>query len=278
VTISVGPLLVDKVAIVTGGGGGMGGGISRAFGVHGAKVIVAEIDPALADETVRDIVAANGTASAVVADVRIAQDCDRVVASALDLHGRVDVLVNNVGHFVFPGKPFHETAEHEWQAIYETNLLHVLRMTHRVLPHMVEQRAGCVINVSTVEAFRSVPNMAVYGAFKAGVSHFTKCIAIDYGIHGIRANDIAPDLTQTRQIPYDRWLAPGDWEKVPVWVPVGRFGTPDDAGGIAVFLASDHASFLTGTTIHMDGGSLAAGGWFRTKRGNRVWTNRPYDP
>ena len=119
--------------------------------------------------------------------------------------------------------------------------------------------------------------MAANKAFKSGITAFTRSIAIDYGRFGIRVNAIAPDLTETLQVPYSRWLKPEEEALIPMWVPVGRFGTPEDLAGVALFLASDLSAFVTGTTIHADGGSLAAGGWFRRAEDDR-WTNRPRHP
>jgi NAD(P)-dependent dehydrogenase (short-subunit alcohol dehydrogenase family) len=200
------------------------------------------------------------------------------VGHTLDTYGQVDILVNNVGHYLFAGKPFHQSTEEEWDALYQVNLLHVLRMTRAVLPPMIERGAGgSIVNVSTVEAFRGIPHQAVYGAFKAAVAHFTTSLAVEVGGHGIRVNDIAPDVSRSEQVPYERWLSKEDWEKVPDWVPLGRLGGPEDAGGVAVFLASELSSFITGTTVHLDGGTLAAGGWYRTRHPPRQWTNRPRD-
>jgi NAD(P)-dependent dehydrogenase (short-subunit alcohol dehydrogenase family) len=150
-------------------------------------------------------------------------------------------------------------------------------VTHAVLPGMVDRgRGGSIINVSTVEAFRGKPHSAVYAAYKGAVTQFTKSLALEVGRHGIRVNAVAPDLTETLQVPYERWVQPDQQHLISTWVPVGRFGTADDQAGVALFLASDLGAFVTGTTIHADGGSLAAGGWFRTDRGG--WTNRPLAP
>jgi NAD(P)-dependent dehydrogenase (short-subunit alcohol dehydrogenase family) len=116
----------------------------------------------------------------------------------------------------------------------------------------------------------------VYSAFKAGITGFTKSLAVEYAAHGIRVNAIAPDVTETLQVPYSTWLRDGEARMVPAWVPVGRFGTPADIAGVAVFLASELAAFVTGTTVHADGGTFAAGGWFPTEEGG--WTNRPRRP
>jgi 2-hydroxycyclohexanecarboxyl-CoA dehydrogenase len=269
-------LLADKVAIVTGGGGGIGRGIAERFATEGARVVVAEIDPARTEETVATVDDAGGTALGVVADVRDDDEVRRITERALEEFGHIDVLVNNVGHYGGGRKPFHESDRDEWLDLYRVNLEHVLLCTRAVLPHMVERGSGAIVNLSTIEAFRGIPTRAVYGAFKAGVTGFTKSLALEYAPHGVRVNAIAPDVTETPQVPYSRWVKPEDEHLVPIWVPLGRFGTPHDLAGVAVFLSSDLSEFVTGTTVHADGGTFAAGGWFRTEEGG--WTNRPRRP
>ena len=276
-----GPLLAGKVAIVTGGGGGIGRGISEAFAAHGAAVVVIDHDHARAHETVEAIDAGDGQGRgrALVADVRDPDIGPRAVSEALDGFGRLDVLVNNVGHFLFPGRPFVDGTEDEWHELYAVNLLHVLRLTQAALGPMIDQgHGGSIINVTTVEAFRGIPHHAVYAACKAGVTQFGRSLALDVGRHGIRVNDLAPDVTHSLQLPYDRWLSADDQERIPSWVPLGRLGQPRDAAGAALFLASELGAFVTGTTIHCDGGTHAAGGWYRSTNEERGWTNRPRDP
>lgn len=274
-----GPLLDGRVAIVTGGAGGIGRAITELFAAHGAAVVVADIDEERTAATVEAVVAAGGTALAAVGDITEPDAAPAVVASTLAAHGQIDVVVNNVGHFVFPGRPFVESTPGEWAELYRVNLDHVLRMTHAALPTMIERGAGgSIINLTTVEAFRGIPQHPVYAAFKAGVTQFGRSLALDVGRHGIRVNDIAPDVTRSRQLPYERWLTEDDEARIPTWVPIGRLGEPHDTAGAALFLASDLGAFVTGTTIHCDGGTYAAGGWYPTDRGNRGWTNRPIDP
>lgn len=271
-------LLTDKVAVVTGGGGGIGRGISEAFAAHGARVVVVDIDGERARDTVDAIRSRDGDAGAraEVVDVREPEQVTALRRSVLDEHGRIDVLVNNVGHYLYRGLRFLDSDEEHWDALYAVNLRHVFLCTKAFAPSMVERQSGNVITVSTVEAFRGIPDQVVYSAFKAGITQFTKSLALDLGNDGVRVNAIAPDLTETIQVPYSRWVAPEHRDLIPSWVPVGRFGTPDDIAGVAVFLASDLSTFVTGTTVHADGGSLAAGGWYRTRRGG--WTNRPLEP
>ena len=146
-----------------------------------------------------------------------------------------------------------------------------------MLPVLLDQGdGGSIVNVSTIEAFRAIPTRAVYSAFKAGITGLTRSLAVEYGRHRIRVNAIAPDVTETLQVPYSRWVGEDQQHLIPAWVPAGRFGTPYDTAGVALFLASDLSSFVTGTTIHADGGTLASSGWFPTEEGG--WTNRPRHP
>jgi NAD(P)-dependent dehydrogenase (short-subunit alcohol dehydrogenase family) len=266
-------LLADKIAVVTGGGGGIGRGITERFAAEGARVLVVDNDAGRATEAAS---AAGNDALACVVDVRDRDSGETIVGTALDRFGRVDVLVNNVGHYGGGRKQFHESTDGEWDALYRVNLAHVFQCSRAVLPVMLGQGGGGIINVSTIEAFRAIPTRAVYSAFKSGITGFTRSLAVEYARHAIRVNAIAPDVTETLQVPYSKWLGPGEEELIPQWVPLGRFGQPNDVAGVAVFLASDLSTFVTGTTIHVDGGTFASGGWFPTEEGG--WTNRPRRP
>ncbi len=267
-------LLEDKVAIVTGGGGGIGRGISEAFAAHGAKVIVAERDEGRARETVLAIEKSGGRAHACIVDVCDVEQVEELTETVLREFGRVDTLVNNVGDFLGLVKPFVQSAEEEWEALYSINFKHMLYCTHAIVPHMLERGGGgCIVNISTIEAFRGIPNCAVYSAFNSAITGFTKSLALELGPEKIRVNAIAPETTETLQVRPSRWIREENQHRVPYWIPLGRFGSPDDAAGCAVFLASELSSWVTGTTIHLDGGALAAGGFYRVPGG--AWTNLP---
>jgi len=266
--------LDGRVAIVTGGGGGIGRGMVERFAAEGASVVFAEIDADRARETQA---AVGERVVAVVCDVREAEVADALVVAACDNFGRVDVLVNNVGHFGGRRAAFHEQTDAEWDDLYRVNLAHVFACSRAVLPLLVAQGdGGSIVNVSTIEAFRAMPTRAVYSAFKAAITGFTRSLAVESARYGIRVNAIAPDVTESLQVPYAKWVGADDRHLIPTWVPLGRFGRPDDIAGVALFLASGLSGFVTGTTVHADGGTFAAGGWFPTEAGG--WTNRPRRP
>jgi 2-hydroxycyclohexanecarboxyl-CoA dehydrogenase len=264
-----------QVAVVTGGALGIGGGISRRLAAAGAHVVIADINAAAADATRDEIVSAGGRCTVVVGDVRDRETVPAVTETALGLaDSRIDILVNNVGDFRPAAKTFLHSTEEQWQTLYELNLLHVLRMCHAVLPSMVNRGRGAIVNNATVEAFRGIPYAAVYAAFNAGVVAFTRSLAVDVAQSGIRVNAIAPDLADTPQTPAELMLRGRDSSLIRTWIPAGRFGQPDDYAAVVHFLVSDDARFVTGQTIPVDGGTLAAAGWYARADG-KGWTNMP---
>ncbi|TQS26620.1 SDR family oxidoreductase [Microbispora sp. KK1-11] len=269
---------VVTVSVVTGGALGIGGAVSRRLARRGDLVVLNDIDAEAAERTRRAIEAAGGRCVTVIGDASDEETADRVRDAALDAGGgRVDVLVNNVGDFRPASRTFLRSTPAQWQRLYELNLRHVFTLTHAILPVMVEQGSGCVVNNSTVEAFRGIPGHAVYSAYNAGVSAFTKSLAVEVGRYGVRVNAIAPDLADTEQTPASAMLRGRDAGLIPLWVPLGRFGEPDDYAAVVEFLASDEARFVTGHTIPVDGGTLAASGWYGRADG-KGWTNMPDHP
>lgn len=272
-------LLADRVAVVTGGAGGIGAATARLFAEHGADVVIADTDTDLADATAAAIIESGGSALAVATDVRDPDQVARLARTVLDRFDRVDVLVNNVGHWLRHPGNFVETDPQLWDDLYRINLHHVFLLTHAFLPTMVERHAGAIVNVSSVEGLRGYPEDPVYAAFKAAVIAFTRSLAVQVGNDGVRVNAIAPDVTESRQVPYSQWLTAEEQTQWPQWVPIGRMGLPEDQARAILFLASDLSAFVTGHTIPTDGGTGAAGGWFRsTRRPDRQWTNRPVAP
>ena len=268
-------LLDGRVAVVTGGGAGIGGAITRLFAEHGALVEVAEVDPDRAATVVEDVEAAGGTARAHVVDVRSDAEVEDLRSAVLGDHGRIDVLVNNVGDHR-PLVRFHESTPGSWSEMYAVNLEHLFRVTRTFLEPMAAGGGGSIVNVHSVEGLRGFPGDPVYAAMKAAAAHFTTSLAVGYGRRGIRVNGIGPDLTQTPQVDYLAADGPsGDRPDLwPSWAPVGRLGWPGDQARVALFLASDLSSFVTGHNVPVDGGTLAGGGWFFSPEARR-FVNRP---
>ena len=268
-------LLDGRVALVTGGGAGIGAAIARLFAEHGAHVEIAEIDADRAADTAATIAAAGGSVRTHVVDVTTEAGVASLASAVHERHGAVDVLVNNVGDFR-PLVPYRRSSAESWSTMYSINLFHVFAVTHAFLDPMIAAGGGSIVNVHSVEGLRGYPGDPVYGAMKAAVAAFTTDLAVAVGRHGVRVNGIGPDLTQTSQVDYlaggaeaddpdDRWAS---------WAPVGRVGWPDDQARVALFLASDLSSFVTGHNIPVDGGTLAGGGWFWSPTARR-FTNRP---
>jgi NAD(P)-dependent dehydrogenase (short-subunit alcohol dehydrogenase family) len=265
-------LLDGKVAVVTGAAAGIGAGIARALAFHGAHTVLVDNDEPTARATAADIRAMRAPGpQVIVTDVTDDGAPAQVRAAAADLGG-ADILVNNVGDYR-PAGPFVDSTEDVWERMYALNFRHVLRLTHALLPGMVQRRSGSILNVSSVEGMRGIPGNAVYGAMKAAVIAFTASLAAEVGQYGIRVNAIAPDLTDTPQTPM--WASTDERyaDHVGKWVPAGRFGSPRDHGDAAVFLVSEQSAFITGETLRVDGGTLAAPGWYR--RDQTRFTNLP---
>ncbi|OBF64895.1 oxidoreductase [Mycobacterium sp. 852002-51971_SCH5477799-a] len=272
-------LLTDRVAVVTGGAGGIGAATARLFAEHGADVVIADIDADLARATATAITESGGSASAVIADVRDPGQVARLARTVLDECGRVDVLVNNAGHWLRHPGNFVDTCPQLWDELYRINLHHVFLVTQAFLPAMAERHTGAIVNVSSIEGIRGYPEDPVYAAFKSAVNAFTRSLAVQVGNDGVRVNAVAPDVTESLQVPYSQWLSADEQMQWPQWVPVGRMGLPEDQARVILFLASDLSGFVTGHIIPTDGGTGAAGGWFRsTRRADRQWTNRPLSP
>jgi NAD(P)-dependent dehydrogenase (short-subunit alcohol dehydrogenase family) len=272
-----GGLLVGRVAVVTGGGAGIGRGVCRRLVAEGAWVVVNDIDPDLLVEAEAEVRSGGGFIRSVPGDIRADDTVEALASAAREVaDGRIDILVNNVGDFR-PNGMFLKSGPDDWDALYALNLEHVFACTRAIAPAMVERSSGSIVNVSTVEAFRGIPANAVYSAFNAGINAFTRSLAVELGRKGVRVNAIAPDLADTLQTPAEMMLAGRDEALVQNWVPLGRFGQPDDYGDAVVFLASDLSRFVTGHVIPVDGGTLAAGGWY-LKRNGPGWTNMPDSP
>ena len=266
--------LAGKVAVVTGAGAGIGRAIAETYAACGAAVVVAERDAARAREVVDAIAGRGGRAQACIGDVSQQPVVDALARDTLSTFGRVDVLVNNVGDWLGFANSFVESTDEQWRALFDANLGAALRCTRALAPRMAERgEGGSIVNVTSIEAHRGIPGNVMYSAFKAATEGFSRSLALELAPQRIRVNCIAPETTDTPQVPVTRWLPEEMKARIPYWIPLGRFGTPDDLAGAALFLASELSAWVTGTTIQVNGGALAAAGWYRTPRGG--WTNTP---
>jgi 3-oxoacyl-[acyl-carrier protein] reductase len=247
-------LLTDRVAVVTGGGAGIGRGIARGLAAFGAKVAIWERDPDTAAAAGKEV-----GGLGLTTDVRESAQVDAALERTMAELGPVSILVNNAGGVFFSS--LLETSENGWDALYRANFKHVILCTQRVARTMVEAgTGGSIISVTSIEGVRAAPGYAAYAAAKAGVINFTKTAALELAPHGIRVNALAPDITLTEGMA--SVAPPGAEERFGFTVPLGRAGHVDEMAGAAVFLASDLSSYVTGQTIHVDGGTQASSGWY----------------
>jgi NAD(P)-dependent dehydrogenase (short-subunit alcohol dehydrogenase family) len=272
-------LLTDQVAIVTGGGGGIGRAIALAYASAGADVVIGDIVPERCDETAQRIRDLGRRALGVPTDVTDTNQVRGLVDRAAAQFGRLDILVNNAGG-VSP-KPFLEQSERSWRRHIDLNLISMLAATSATVPVIIRGgRGGSIINISSIEASRAAPNYAVYAACKAGMLNFTRTLALELADHRIRVNAIAPDYTVTPGVrgnlsgPVDptSWIQPTAEQTAATArrIPLGRPGIDAECGNAAVFLASRMSEYVTGIVIPVDGGTWASSGWIRNSDGK--WT------
>jgi 3-oxoacyl-[acyl-carrier protein] reductase len=264
--------LKGRVALVTGGGAGIGRSIAETYAGLGMKVAVLEKDPARAD-AVRKALGPDALVS--IGDANDEAAVTVMLADVASRFGGLHVLVNNVGDYLGMHGNFEQSTEAQWDALYRVNLRHMFVVTRAALPLLKRSGPGVsIINLSTIEAFRGIPRLAVYGAFKAGVTGFTQSLAVEQGPNGIRVNAIAPETTDSEQVKATPRVPPENRQYMPLWFPVGRFGQPRDSAGAAVYLASENLSgWVSGSTVLVDGGALAAGAWLQLPGGG--WTHLP---
>ena len=252
--------LKDKVVIVTGGGGGIGGATCRRFAEAGAAVAVFDIDAASAERTASAIVGAGGKARAFACDITDHAGVQAAVAAAEEALGPIGALVNNAGWDVF--RLFKDSTPEEWQKLIAINLVGALNMHHAVLPGMIARKAGRIVNIASDAARVGSSGEAVYAACKAGLVGFSKTLAREHARHGISVNVVCPGATNTALFAEYKKGA-GNPEKLEEAfrraVPMGRIGEPEDLPGAILFFASDDAAFITGQVLSVSGGLTMAG-------------------
>jgi 3-oxoacyl-[acyl-carrier protein] reductase len=268
--------LQDKTALVTGGAAGIGFAIAETLANFGANVIVVDKDEERLESAQARLSEHGDRVVAFRADVTSAADIQQLHEEVVSLDAGLDILVNNVGDHLNLIKPFLESTEEEWDAIYEINVKQMMRCTRVFAPLMRDAgRGGSIINISSIEGYRAIPTCAAYGAMKTAISGFVRTMAIELAPYQIRINAIAPETTETEQVDPKAFTKPEHLDKWSVWNPLGRWGQPGDTAGAALFLASEMSTWVSGTTLHVDGGALAAGGWYRMPGEDQHWTLAP---
>jgi NAD(P)-dependent dehydrogenase (short-subunit alcohol dehydrogenase family) len=241
--------LENKIAIVTGAAHGIGSAIAELFAEAGARVAIADIDA----EAGSAVAAALSGSIFVRADVSVASDVEALVAAAAGIAGRIDVLCNNAA-YLGPSHAAAEATDEEWEQSFRVSLLGAQRLIAAVLPYMIRQQGGSIINISSVQGLVGARNSAAYTSMKHALIGLTRSVAYDYGPQNVRVNAICPGAIQTRTSP-----KPGEelYQRQVSKTFLGRVGMPSEVAYAALFLASDASSYITGAALPVDGGWTA---------------------
>ncbi|MBO9326571.1 MAG: 3-oxoacyl-[acyl-carrier-protein] reductase [Roseiflexus sp.] len=244
--------LKDRIAVVTGGSRGIGRAIAMTLAAAGATVVVNyQRNAAAADETVAAIIAADGAAISVQADVSVSADVERLFKTVIDQYGTVDILVNNAG--ITRDTLLLRMKEDDFDTVIDTNLRGVYLCTKAALRPMTRARSGRIINITSVVGLIGNAGQSNYAAAKAGIIGFTRAVAREMASRGITVNAVAPGYIET-----ELTAGLGEQARAAILeaIPLRRFGTPQDVANLVCFLASDAAAYITGQTLTVDGGMV----------------------
>ena len=243
--------LEDKVALITGGGAGIGRAMAETFAREGASVVIADRDEAAAQEVADAIVKSNGAARAYAVDVASTDEVKALMAAIGEAHGRIDVLVNNAG--VGERADFRHLDDDAWDRVWAVNVDGTVRCAREAFSLLRASGKASIVNLSSVMATKHTRQMSVYSASKGAVSALTRSLAVEYAPYGIRVNCLCPGYVETALI--WRYMAnPMIAKALLTQTPLRRFGTPQDIANAALFLASDEAAYVTGASLNVDGG------------------------
>ena len=247
--------LQAKVALITGGGVGIGTAVAKTFAQEGAAVVITGRRKDMLESVVADIERAQGRALAVAGSVTDEAHVLTAVMQAVRTFGRLDILVNNAAIGAF-GRVLHEIDDATWEEVLAINLTGVFRMTRAAVPEMLKSGGGSIINVSSVGGLIGFWGSSPYGTSKGGLEVFTRCVAMDYAKQGIRCNSICPGLVKT---PMSEPLLnnPEMREQALSAYPISRVGTPEEVAKLMIYLASDESLWVTGSSFTIDGGLTA---------------------
>lgn len=250
--------LQNKVAIITGGGAGMGAAVAKGFAGEGAKTVVVDVNAQPGEAVVKAISEAGGTAVFVQADVSQANQVEALVTTTIDRYGQVDILYNNAAVQLHnQDARAHELSEEIWDKTFSINLKGVWLCSKYVIPPMLKQGGGSIIQVASPTGLTGcAPGYTAYSSSKGGVFGLTRVMAADYACDNIRVNAVVPGVTNTPLIA-EMLADPDTHQELAGLSPLGRFAEPEDVVGLAIFLASDESSYCTGGTYMVDGGLTA---------------------
>jgi 2-deoxy-D-gluconate 3-dehydrogenase len=244
--------LSGRVAIVTGGNGGIGLGMARGLASHGATIVVAGRKAEKSEAAAKELEALGAKASVFTVDVKDESQVKAMIADTVQRHGRLDILINNAGINV--RKPPHEINVAEWREVMETNLTSAFMASQAAYPVMKQAGGGKIVNIGSMMSIFGAPFVPAYAASKGGIVQFTKVCANSWARDNIQVNAVLPGWIDTDLTRAGRAQVKGLNERVLERTPTGRWGVPDDLAGIAVFLCSAASDFVTGTAIPVDGG------------------------
>ena len=242
----------DKVAVVTGGGKGIGKAIAVRLAQEGAKVVVVDKDQDTLASTVEDIKKEGGQAIAVAADVTLSEEVDRMAQTTIQQFGKIDILINNVGLFTY--EPFLDTSEETWDRLHSINLKSTLLCCQAALKNMTKNGYGKIVNVSSDAARMGVAAQASYSAAKAGVTGLTRALAMEMARYKINVNCVCPGPVETDLMAEVGGTIPEIRQKLEKAVPFRRFAQPEEIAAPVCFLASDDAGYITGQALGVNGG------------------------
>ena len=246
--------LIDKVAIITGGGTGIGAATARLFAAEGARICVFGRSPEPLQTVVASIQADGGNALAVTGYVSDTADGQRLVDETMQAYDRVDILVSSAGTATLMKAV--DTTDELWNSVIDTNLTGTFRIIRAVLPVMSAQQSGCIINVSSVLGQSGMKHTAAYSASKAGIDQLTRVLALEYASVGVRVNAVAPGWVDTPMTESVQ-AHDGMYAMLKDRHPAGRFGTPEEVAHAILYLSSAEAAWVTGTILSVDGGWTA---------------------
>jgi len=250
--------LEGKVTIVTGGNAGIGEAVAKRFAEEGAAVVITGRRQGELDRVINEIGKNKGKVLPVAGSVTDETHVREVTQRALDRFGRIDVLVNNAGIGDF-GRRIHETDDATWSTLLDVNVTGVFRMTRAVVPHMLKQGRGSIVNISSVASLVGIPGAPVYATSKGAIDAFTRALAIDYAKDGIRCNVVNPGLIDT-PMAAPLMANPDMLQPILSHYAIRRPGTPAEVANMVLYLASDEAAWVTGGTFTIDGGMTVSKG------------------